>query len=108
MRMKLMSRMTILALACASLSGCIFFSSPADRAIRKSPNFKDGYADGCASAQQQGADFRGNPVRDDAQYNSDQVYRTGWANGYQTCRPLETRQNTTPGSNPLPQADPSH
>lgn len=108
MRMKLLSRITILALACASLSGCIFFSSPADRAIRRSPAFKDGYADGCASAQQQGADFRGRLVRDDAQYNSDQVYRTGWGNGYQTCRPIEARPNTTAGSNPLPQPEPGH
>jgi hypothetical protein len=106
--MKLLSRLAILGFACVSLGGCIFFSSPADRAIRKSPSFRDGYADGCASAQQQGADFRGNPVRDDAQYNSDQVYRTGWGSGYQNCRPVQTRQYTTPGDTPLPQADPSH
>jgi hypothetical protein len=101
-------RIPILAFACASLGGCIFFSSPADRAIRRSPDFKDGYDDGCASAQEQGADYRGNPVRDDTLYNSSQVYRTGWASGYQTCRPLDRRQNTTAGDNPLPQPDPGH
>jgi hypothetical protein len=106
--MTLLSRTTILALACVTLSGCVLFSSPADRAIRNSPSFKDGYADGCASGQQQGADFRGNPVRDDTLYDTDQVYRTGWASGYQTCRPLDRRQYTTAGDNPLPQADPGH
>jgi hypothetical protein len=69
--------------------------------------FKDGYADGCASAQQQGADFRGRLVRDDAQYNSDQTYRTGWGSGYQTCRPIQHSPDTTPGSNPLPQPIPN-
>ncbi len=107
MRMKLLSRLTLLTLACASLGGCIFFSSPADRAVRRSPAFKDGYADGCASAQQQGADFRGRLVRDDAQYNADQTYRTGWGSGYQTCRPLRANPDTTPGSNPLPQPIPN-
>jgi hypothetical protein len=108
MRTAQIFRIAVLTLASASLGGCIFFSSPADRALRRTPAFKDGYADGCASAQQQGADFRGNLVRDDAQYNSDQTYRTGWGNGYQTCRPIEQRQNTTAGSNPLPQPDPTH
>jgi hypothetical protein len=108
MRTAQIFRIAVLTLASASLGGCIFFSSPADRALRRTPAFKDGYADGCASAQQQGADFRGNLVRDDAQYNSDQTYRTGWGNGYQTCRPIGQRQNSTAGSNLLPQPDPTH
>jgi len=105
--MRLVSRFIVLALS-ASLSGCGLFSSPADRALRNTPSFKDGYADGCAAAQQQGSDFRGNPVVDQPLYDTDKTYRAGWSNGYAACRPTDRRQETTPGSNPMPEAVPGH
>lgn len=104
----MISRILVLILVSASLGGCIFFSTRADQALRRTPNFKDGYADGCASAQEQGADYRGNPVRDETLYNTDKVYRAGWASGYQTCRPLDRRQNATPGDSPIGPPDPNH
>lgn len=89
-------------LLAVSLGGCGLFSSPADRAQRNSPSFKDGYADGCADAQAQGSDLRGNPVRDDTLYDSDKLYRAGWANGYASCRPTDRGVGATPGDNPMP------
>jgi hypothetical protein len=86
-----------------SLGGCGLLSSKADLALRNSPSFKAGYADGCADAQQQGSDLRNNVVRDDALYNSDKVYREGWASGYAGCRPTDPNLgNTMPGDNPMP------
>jgi hypothetical protein len=76
----------VLALA-TLLSGCIFFESRADRALRKQPNWQAGYHDGCATANAEGANMRrGDTVRDDALYDVDKAYRVGWAQGHQMCR----------------------
>ena len=106
MRINAIFRIAIVLAAASLASGCIFFSSPRDRAIRRSPSFKDGYADGCAAATTQGSDFRAGPERDEALYKSDSVYRAGWANGYQTCNPLQRREGTVPDANPIPQPVP--
>lgn len=64
-------------------------SSPADRAMRNSPDFKAGYSDGCASASQEGADKRTqNMVRDEALYTRSPAYHSGWGNGFGTCRAM--------------------
>jgi hypothetical protein len=80
-------RLALIALASTVLlSGCMFFETRADRALRQQPNFRAGYEDGCASANAQGANMRrGNVVRDDALYDSDKAYRVGWANGHMAC-----------------------
>ena len=44
------------------------------------PAFKDGYADGCASA---GA----GRVRNDARFKSDSQYAQGWRDGFDICGP---------------------
>ncbi|MEI9995751.1 MAG: hypothetical protein WDM91_14240 [Rhizomicrobium sp.] len=75
----------VVALSLA-LSGCIFFETPRERAMRKDPNFQAGYGDGCASANARGTDYRrGNTIRDDALYQASKPYRSGWAAGYSTC-----------------------
>jgi hypothetical protein len=104
--MHVVFRIATVVLVAGFASGCIFFSSPQDRALRRSPSFKDGYADGCAAAQEQGANFRVGPPHDDALYNSDKVYRAGWANGYQTCNPLQRAPGTTPNTGPIMQPNP--
>jgi len=83
--------------------GCVFFTSPQDRALRKTPSFKDGYADGCAAATTQGANFREGPEKDDTLYDSDKVYRAGWANGYQTCGSTQRSIGASPNSSPVPE-----
>ena len=87
-------------------AGCIFFSSPKDRAMRRTPSFKDGYADGCAAATAQSSNYRDAPYRDEQLYKTDGVYRAGWANGYQTCNP--SRTGAVPDANPIPTPLPGH
>ncbi|HUO91482.1 MAG TPA: hypothetical protein VMU22_01100 [Rhizomicrobium sp.] len=95
-------RIVLIALAASLLSACIFFPSAKDRALRKTPSFKEGYGDGCAAASTQSSNYREGPYRDKALYQSDAAYRAGWANGYQTCRAPQDL-GTMPGQNPVPQ-----
>ena len=78
--------MVLVVLAASLVSGCIFFPSAKDKALRKTPSFKEGYSDGCAAASTQSSNYREGPYKDQALYQSDQAYRAGWGNGYQTCR----------------------
>ena len=98
----------VLVLLVASLaSGCIFFPSAKDKALRRTPSFKEGYGDGCAAATTRSSNYREGPYRDEALYQSDTAYRAGWANGYQTCRSPQDL-GTMPGANPVPQPLPNH
>lgn len=108
MRMNGFIRIVAIVAAASLVAGCIFFPSSRDRALRKSPSFKDGYDDGCAAATTPSSNYREGPLRDDALYKTDSVYRAGWANGYQTCSPLDRREGATPNSNPIPQPNPGH
>jgi len=86
-----------------SLSGCIFVSSPRDRAIRHSPSFQAGYDDGCAAATQAGANYRDTP-EPDPEYKNDKVYHAGWNNGFNTCRRTNMSPDAGP-ANPMPEPD---
>jgi hypothetical protein len=108
MRRKMPIRIVLVVLSASLVAGCIFFSSPRDRALRRSPSFKDGYADGCAAATAQSSNYREGPMRDEALYKTDGAYRAGWANGYQTCNPVQRGMGATPGSDPIPQPVPGH
>lgn len=67
------------------LSGCVFFETKADRAMRSDPNFQQGYDDGCASANARGSNYRGDTVRDDNLYQNSRPYRAGWGQGSTAC-----------------------
>lgn len=97
-------RLAAVALVGASLSGCVFFEGPISRQMEKSPNFKDGYSDGCATASTQRANYRErtNMVRDETLFRTDKAYRAGWSAGYTGCRPVTGPQ--APRSGPV--ADP--
>jgi hypothetical protein len=82
-------------------AGCVLFPSAKDRAMRNSPSFKDGYGDGCAAASTQSSNYREGPYRDEALYKSDAAYRAGWADGYQSCRPVQQNGAEYPGGNPI-------
>jgi hypothetical protein len=98
----------VLVILAASLaSGCIFFPSARDRALRNTPSFKEGYGDGCAAATTQSSNYREGPYKDQALYQSDQAYRAGWGNGYQTCRAPQNL-GQAPGTNPVPTPLPPH
>jgi hypothetical protein len=94
-------RLALLALALPLLSGCIFFESPVTRQMQKSPNFKEGYSDGCATAGGQPANMRATTdIRDKALFRSDKAYRAGWSAGFTACRPINAV--STPQSGPIP------
>ena len=89
MNMHGFGRILLVAITAASLGGCVFFETRADRNLQRMPNFKAGYSDGCASADAAGTTMRDDTtVRDDALYESDKAYRAGWAAGRSACRPI--------------------
>ena len=93
-----LSKLLRAGLACvlaASLSGCIFFETRGQRAMRNNPEFKVGYSDGCASASARGTSYVGNQVRDDALFKTSQPYRAGWSNGYTVCNNELNRSNNS-------------
>lgn len=89
-------RASILALVTLSLGGCTLFGGPADRKLRNTPSFREGYSDGCAAANNPSANFREGPSADTSSYASDPIYRRGWANGYQVCQPTGVAPGDTP------------
>jgi hypothetical protein len=90
-----------LAITLVGIAACGSGGGLEDARLRKSPNFQQGYEDGCASATQQGADLRDRLVQDPTLYKTDDTYRTGWSNGFSTCRTTNTQPGTQPGANPL-------
>jgi hypothetical protein len=96
-------RLVFLATLLPTLSACIFFEGPAYRQMEKSPNFKQGYSDGCATVSSKSANFREQTdFRDKALFQTDQAYRAGWSAGYTGCRPV--LGNEEPQNGPI--ADP--
>lgn len=87
----------VIGISAILLSAC----SDGDARLRSSPNFQMGYEDGCAAATQQGADLRNRIVQDPTLYKTDESYRTGWSNGFSSCRTTNTPPGTEPGANPL-------
>lgn len=86
----------------ATLSGC---ESASDRALEKTPDYKTGYSDGCASAGTRGANMRDNGrVRDEQAYQANRGYSVGWDTGFNTCRSYQssTGMPTLPGQGPIP------
>jgi len=82
----------------ATLGGCVLFGGPNDKALRRTPAFREGYSDGCAAANNPSANPREQPSD---LSDPDRLYRRGWASGYQTCRTT----SIAPGdaiSGPLP------
>jgi hypothetical protein len=70
------------------LAGCSLFMSKETRALRKSPDYRAGYQDGCNSGYGQGADKTQDAafVRDEEAYRTNKAYRTGWGMGRSACR----------------------
>ncbi|HWE07130.1 MAG TPA: hypothetical protein VG274_10500 [Rhizomicrobium sp.] len=83
------------------LAGCSIFGSSSDRAARNSPDYREGYGDGCAAATDQGADLRDRPVGDASLYKSDETYRAGWSSGFQICRRTDMQPGASPADNPI-------
>jgi hypothetical protein len=96
-----MKSVLLIALALPLLSACIFFEGPEARAIRKSPNYKQGYEDGCATVSSKSANYREQTdYRDRTLFKTDKAYRSGWSAGYTACRPV--LGNEEPQNGPVP------
>lgn len=104
--MKTIFRILIVAVTGLAVASCAVFGGPRDKALRRTPSFKAGYADGCAAATTIGADFRREPAIDPA-YKADRVYRAGFTNGFSTCRRTISPPGSQPGS-PIPEISPGH
>lgn len=69
-------------LAMSMLSACATQSAMQPANVNLSgfpPAFKEGYADGCASA-------RGPTTRSESRFKSDQQYASGWRDGLDICK----------------------
>ena len=65
------------------LAGCALFDSKQNRAMRRLPEYREGYNDGCISAQEPDANMR-DPAparRDEQMYDGNRAYRYGWNTG---------------------------
>jgi len=106
-------RKLILVLLVLPLTACGLFESKELRTLRKSPDYKAGYQDGCNSAWGPDADKRHDDtiVRDDKQYKENKAYRTGWNRGLNACRSTGYTGGALPGtvpSGPIPDMNPGN
>ncbi|HJT44471.1 MAG TPA: hypothetical protein VJ750_13345 [Rhizomicrobium sp.] len=106
-------RAFIFVLMLLPLTACSLFESKELRTLRKSPDYRAGYQDGCNSAWGPGADKRRDDtiVRDDAQYQKNRAYRMGWNRGLNACRSTGYTGGALPGpsnSGPVPDMNPGN
>lgn len=93
----------------AALAGCGLFTSKETRALRRLPEYRVGYDDGCASAQDRDANMAAGPPtrRDDQMFESNRAYRLGWNTGFGACRARyaqpgdASRPEGSPGPSPI-------
>jgi len=95
------------------LTACGLFASKETRALRKSPDYKVGYQDGCNSAWSPDANKRRDDtiVRDDEQYQKNRAYHVGWDRGLTACRSTGYSGGALPGtvpSGPIPDQNPGN
>lgn len=110
------TRRLIIVLLVLPLAACGLFVSKETRAMRRSPDYKAGYQDGCNSVPPQGADKTRDDdiVRDEEEYRSNKAYRTGWNRGRAACRVSNTGYDggalpgTSPNSGPIPDMNPGN
>ncbi len=116
MRKSWLQSVTMLVVVTLPLAACGLFVSKETKALRRSPDYKVGYQDGCNSAAPPGADKTRDVdlVRDDEQYRSNKAYRTGWNRGRSACSASSTGYSggalpgTSPNSGPIPDVNPGN
>ncbi len=106
-------RAIALLLFLVPLAGCGLFESKELRTLRKSPDYRAGYQDGCNSAWSPDADKRHDDsiVRDDQQYQKNRAYHVGWNRGLNACRSTGYSGHALPGtvpSGPVPDQNPGN
>ncbi|NHK29553.1 hypothetical protein FF098_016720 [Parvularcula flava] len=50
------------------------------------PMYPAGYADGCASAREADRAFSTKVIQDETLFKNDRSYRTGWRQGFSSCK----------------------
>ena len=108
-----MHRVTIILLLLLPLAGCSLFENREIRTLRKSPDYRAGYQDGCNSAWSPEANKRHDDtiVRDDKQYQANRAYHVGWDRGLNACRNTGYAGGSLPGtvpSGPIPDLNPGN
>jgi len=108
-----MRRIAIILLLLPSLAACSLFENREIRTLRKSPDYRAGYQDGCNSAWSPDADKRRDDmiVRDDKQYQSNRAYHVGWNRGISACRSTGYAGGALPGTvpgGPVPDMNPGN
>ena len=86
-----------------------------ERMLRKSPDYRAGYQDGCNSAEPPGANKRADNdiVRDDAAYKTNAAYHLGWSKGLGACRAAQNGgraadPGASPNAGPIPDINPGN
>jgi hypothetical protein len=108
-----MRRALLFVLLILPLTACGLFQSRETRALRKSPDYRAGYQDGCNSAYGPDANKRRDDtrVRDEAQYKSNKAYHLGWDRGLNACRSGSRNGGNFPGTvpgGPVPDLNPGN
>ena len=106
-------RKLVVLLILLPLSACSLFISKQERALRRSPDYKAGYQDGCSSAWSPDANKRHDDttVRDDQLYQGNKAYHKGWDTGLNACRNTGYSSGIPPGtvpSGPIPDQNPGN
>jgi len=100
--MRFVSQLAVFLLLAVMLSAC---QSAADRALQKSPDYKAGYSDGCASTTTPGANMRETRhIRDEQAYRDNRAYSSGWDTGFHACGASQSSRGMPPmpGQGPIP------
>src|SRR3569623_2404095 len=97
-----MRRAVLVLVMILPLAACGLFQSRETRALRRSPDYRVGYQDGCSRAGGQDANKRQEAarVRDEAQYKNNKAYRSGWDRGLNACRGTGYAGGPLPGTVP--------
>jgi hypothetical protein len=94
------------------LASCGLFASKEIRTLRKSPDYRAGYQDGCNSAYGPDANKRRDDttVRDDQMYQNNRAYHVGWDRGLRACRSSGYNSGGALPSNsgPIPDQNPGN
>ena len=106
-------RPIILLVLLLPLTACGLFANKEIRGLRKTPDYRAGYQDGCSSAWGPDANKRHDDtiVRDDQQYKNDRAYHVGWDRGQRACRSTGYTGGALPGtvpSGPVPDMNPGN
>jgi hypothetical protein len=106
-------RPILLILLVLPLTACGLFANKEIQTLRKTPEYRAGYQDGCNSANGPEADKRRDDtvVRDDQQYKNNRAYHVGWERGLRACRSTGYAGGALPGtipSGPIPDLNPGN